>query len=199
MDGDFTLLDCLRHGEPVGGRRYRGQSDDPLSDRGWAQMRAATAGERPWQAIVTSPMARCRAFAQWLAEDAALPLEVDARLREVGFGDWEGRTPEELKRQDPDQVFEFKRDPVGRRPAGAERLHDFHRRVREGYEDLLDRHRGGHVLVVAHAGVIRMAICHALGLPPEHAYRINVAAAGMARFRIETKGERRLDTLLSLG
>ena len=34
-----TRIDLIRHGEPVGGRRYRGQIDDPLSEKGWKQMR----------------------------------------------------------------------------------------------------------------------------------------------------------------
>ena len=36
-----TTIDLIRHGEPVGGRKYRGQTDDPLSEKGWAQMWAA--------------------------------------------------------------------------------------------------------------------------------------------------------------
>lgn len=194
----YTQLDFLRHGEPVGGRRYRGQIDDPLSDKGWAQMRAATAGTRPWDAIVSSPLARCAAFAEWLAGETGLSLSFDARLKEVGFGDWEGRTAEELQRDDPDRVFEFKRDPVGRRPPGAEALADFHARAVAAYEAILARHVGGHVLVVAHAGVMRMAICHVLGLSVAHAYRLNVASAGVARIKIEQKASGRLDTLLWL-
>jgi alpha-ribazole phosphatase/probable phosphoglycerate mutase len=193
-----TLLDFLRHGEPVGGRRYRGQTDDPLSEKGWSQMRAATAGERPWNTIVSSPLSRCRAFAEELARDAGLPLAFDERLKEVGFGTWEGRTAEELKRESPDCVLDFKLDPIAHRPAGAEPLAAFQARVAAAYEDLLIRHAGGHVLVVAHAGVMRMAICHTLGLAAERAYRINVNSAGMARFRVEGEGARRLDTLLWL-
>ena len=202
-----TTLDFLRHGEPVGGRRYRGQIDDPLSAKGWAQMRAATAEVatevathvRPWSAVVSSPLARCRAFAEWLAAAAGLPLSVDERLREAGFGVWEGKTAEELKAIDADCVFEFKRDPIGRRPEGAEPLDGFYARTTAAYEDVLARHGGAHVLVVTHAGVIRMLICHALGLPPALAYRINVASAGMARIKVEIKDARRLDTLLWLG
>ncbi len=190
-----TQLDFLRHGEPVGGRRYRGQTDDPLSEKGWAQMRAATAGERPWSAIVSSPLTRCAAFARWLADESGLPLGFDERLKEVGFGTWEGKTADELMRDDPDCVFAFKRDPVGRRPQGAERLADFHARVVAAYEDLLARHAGGHVLVVAHAGVMRMVICHVLGLPAAQAYRINVASAGLARVKVEQQDSGRLDTL----
>lgn len=190
-----TQFDFLRHGEPVGGRRYRGQTDDPLSEKGWAQMRAATADARPWNAIVSSPLARCAAFAEWLAAETGLPLRFDERFKEVGFGVWEGKTPDELKREAPDCVFEFKRDPVANRPQGAELLADFHARVVAAYEDLLDHHAGGHVLVVAHAGVMRMVICHVLGLPPARAYHLNVASAGMARIKVEQKSTGRLDTL----
>ena len=45
-----TLIDMIRHGEPVGGRRYRGQIDDPLSEKGWRQMWAAVAAwVKNWQ------------------------------------------------------------------------------------------------------------------------------------------------------
>lgn len=190
-----TTLDFLRHGEPVGGKRYRGQTDDPLSEKGWAQMCTVTAGARPWMAIVSSPLSRCRAFAEWLAGAAGLPLSIDERLAEVGFGVWEGRTAAELEQLEPNCVFEFKLDPVGRRPEGAEPLENFYRRVAAAYESILDGHRGEHVLVVAHAGVIRMAVSHVLGLPPERAYRINVGSAGLARIRVEHQGEKRFDTL----
>lgn len=194
----YTTLDFLRHGEPVGGKRYRGKTDDPLSQKGWAQMCTATAGERPWMAIVSSPLARCCLFAEWLAGVTGLPLSVDDRLAEVGFGVWEGRTAEEINKDAPDSVFDFKCDPLGRRPEGAEALEVFSARVVAAYEEIVRRHKGEHVLVVAHAGVIRMAVSHVLGLPPERAYRINVGSAGLARVRIEQRGRKRLDSLMWL-
>lgn len=193
-----TLIDMLRHGEPVGGRRYRGQIDDPLSDKGWAQMRAATVERPAWTAIVSSPLARCRAFAEELAGQTGLPLACDERFKEVGFGAWEGKTAAEIDARYPDAVFNFKRDPVGCRPEGAEALDAFHRRVAAALETVLETHAGGHVLVVAHAGVIRMAICGVLGLEPERGYRIQVGSAAMARFRFERKGGERHQALLHL-
>jgi len=60
-----TYIDVIRHGEPVGGRRYRGYSvDDPLTKKGWAQMRAAVPETPPWQHIVSSPLKRCLEFSQ---------------------------------------------------------------------------------------------------------------------------------------
>lgn len=193
-----TLIDMLRHGEPVGGRRYRGQIDDPLSEKGWAQMRAATAQRPAWSAIVSSPLSRCRAFAEELAGQTGLPLSFDDRLKEVGFGVWEGKTAEEIKAVDPDGVFNFKRDPVANRPIGAESLDDFYQRVSSAYDGLLADHAGGHVLVVAHAGVMRMVMCRVLGMEPARGYRIQVGSAGLARFRVEDKDGLRHEALLFL-
>jgi alpha-ribazole phosphatase len=199
MASRCTVLDFLRHGEPLGGRKYRGRTDDPLSEKGWAEMRRAVAGAGPWQAIVSSPLARCRAFAQTLAEETGLGLHLEPRFVEVAFGAWEGRTPAQLKADGGDVVFDFKCDPVGFRPDGAEPLEHFFGRVAAGFDDLLTNHAGRHVLVVAHAGVIRMVMCRVLGIPPANAYRIQVGSAALSRFRIEEQGGRRLEQLLWLG
>jgi alpha-ribazole phosphatase/probable phosphoglycerate mutase len=198
MAAVLTTLDFLRHGEPVGGKRYRGQTDDPLSEKGWAQMARATAGERPWNAIISSPLSRCLAFTTRMADETGLPLTVEPRLAEVGFGVWEGRTAAELDREEPGCVFAFKLDPVARRPRDAEDLADFQARVAAAYEDLLCLHAGRHVLLVAHAGVMRMVICHVLGLPPAHAYRLQIGSAAMARIRVEQGEGGRFDSLLWL-
>lgn len=185
-----TVIDLIRHGEPVGGRRYRGQIDDPLSEVGWQQMWATVQGHAPWQHIVTSPMQRCRAFAQALGEKHSLDVEEDARFKEVGFGSWEGRTADDIRREDPQRIARFYHDPVGHRPQDAEPLHDFARRVGQGLDDLLERYQGRHVLVVAHAGVIRAILTQVLGAPFESMYRIHVETASLTR--VETDGERPL-------
>ncbi|HRK78542.1 MAG TPA: histidine phosphatase family protein, partial [Thiobacillus sp.] len=105
-----TTLDLLRHGEPVGGRRYRGQIDDPLSEKGWAQMHAAVGDAVPWTRVVASPLLRCRAFAETLAGRHGLPLAVDARLKEVGFGEWEGKSAAEIEQDAPGTLARFKAD-----------------------------------------------------------------------------------------
>ena len=180
-----TTLDLMRHGEPVGGRKYRGQIDDPLSDKGWAQMRAAVGDAAPWTRIVSSPLARCRAFAETLAARHALPLDVDDRLKEVGFGAWEGKSAAEIEQAAPGTLARFKADPVHARPAGAEPLAGFHARVATALDDLLAQHAGQHVLLVGHAGVMRMALAWALHIPLEHAYRIEVATATLTRLRFD--------------
>lgn len=183
-----TTVDLMRHGEPMGGRRYRGQTDDPLSETGWSQMRAAVASHKPWHQIVSSPLSRCHAFAAELAHKHELPLSVDARFMEVKFGEWEGQTPDQLKARDPDIIARFRRDPIGQRPPGAEPLQDFLARVAAAWNDLLAAHAGKHVLLVCHAGVIRMALAHVLGIPLARTYFIDVPSAGITRITVEGAG-----------
>ena len=183
-----TLIDFIRHGEPEGGKRYRGQIDDPLSATGWQQMWDVIGTDVPWQQIVTSPLSRCHAFAAALADRHALPLAVDARLMEIGFGVWEGRTAEQLRAEDPQQIARFYHDPINARPSGAEPLEAFRARVIEAFTALAVAHAGQRVLVVCHAGVMRAVIAQVLNAPLEAIYRIDVAYA--ANTRIKLDGER---------
>ena len=179
----ITRIDCLRHGEPVGGSRVRGNGvDDPLSENGWRQMRNTTAAITGWDLIVTSPMRRCIEFAEWLSQERGLPLAVEQDLREVGFGDWEGLDRHELAEQRPDEFRAFYRDPVNRRPSGAEPLQAFGQRVSTVFDRLLHEYEGQHLLVVAHAGVIRATIGHVMQSPAINWYRIEVEYAALTRF-----------------
>lgn len=195
MDRDekkVTTVDLIRHGEPVGGRKYRGQIDDPLSEKGWAQMRDAVGDFRPWEAVVSSTLLRCAAFAQELAQRHAVPLTLDQRLKEIGFGAWEGRTAEELELEHPGILAHFFDDPIAYCPAGAEALAEFRDRVIGAWNDLLGHHPGKHILLVAHAGVIRMIIRHVLDMPLERMFRIHVGNVSITRIRVDARGAPRL-------
>jgi alpha-ribazole phosphatase/probable phosphoglycerate mutase len=194
-----TRIDFLRHGEPVGGRRYRGQIDDPLSEKGWQQMRAAVAGRDDWDVIWSSTLKRCAEFARELADQRRLPLTLDARLKEIGFGEWEGKTPDELRRTDPERLDRFWRDPVTHRPAGAELLADFKKRVQSAWNDIIATHPGQRVLVVGHAGITRMMVSLALGSPAENMFRIQVGNAERTRLRVRGHGAEALPQLVFHG
>jgi alpha-ribazole phosphatase len=196
MDEQHTVIELLRHGEPVGGSRYRGQIDDPLSERGWKQMWQALDGRPLWQQVVSSPLQRCNAFASALAERHALPLVQEPRFAEVGFGEWEGRTRAELERLEPGQVARFLADPAAHRPPGSEPLEEFLARVNAAFAEMVNRYSGQSILVVTHAGVIRAVLSLVLRIPPSAMYRIHVANAGITRLR--TDGERGF-TLLAHG
>jgi alpha-ribazole phosphatase/probable phosphoglycerate mutase len=194
-----TQIDLLRHGEPVGGRRYRGQTDDPLSETGWQQMRAAVMGRRDWDVLYSSPLRRCAEFAQDLSGQLSLPVKTDERLKEIGFGDWEGRTPDEIRRDDPRRLENFWRDPIGNRPEGAETLASFQARVAAAWAEIGAAHAGQRVLIVGHAGITRMILSLVLGSPAEHMFRFQVDNAGLTRIRILGVGTQAIPMLVFHG
>ena len=162
-------------------------------------MRAAVGDHRPWQVIVSSTLSRCAAFASDLAQRHALPLELDARLMEIGFGEWEGRTAAEVTVQDPTLLKRFWSDPLNNVPPGAERMTAFRDRVIPAWDDILARHGGKHILIVGHAGVIRMVVRHVLDMPLDRVFRLTVPNAGITRIRVESDGGQALPTLLFHG
>lgn len=194
-----TIIDMIRHGEPLGGKRYRGQIDDPLSDKGWAQMRAAVGDHCPWDAIVSSPLSRCAAFAEELVARHDLPLSFDARLMEIGFGDWEGKTAAELMAQDPECLMNFWRDPLNHTPPGAETLATFAERISAAWQAILENHVGQQVLIVGHAGQMRMVIRHVLAMPLDAMFRIQVENAALTRIQVDGEGDEALARLIFHG
>ena len=184
-----TQIDLIRHGDPLGGPRYRGHAiDDPLSAKGWRQMREAVRGLGGWRRIVSSPLRRCADFARELAAERRLPLTIEADLREVGFGAWEGKTKDELRALDAEAFAAFYRDPVHHRPPGAEPLDTFVARVSDAIDRLAAEQAGEPMLIVAHAGVLRAALVHAIAAPPACMYRIEVRNAALLRLRARADG-----------
>jgi len=162
-------------------------------------MRAAVGEYASWDVIVTSTLCRCSEFAEELATRHQLPLEREPRFIEIGFGVWEGRTASELTADDPERVRRFQADPLGQRPAGAEPLDVFRRRVVEAWDDVLERHAGRHVLLVGHAGMMRAIVGHVLHVPHESFYRLQVANAGVTRIEVEQRGAVRWPRLIFHG
>jgi len=179
-----TIIDLMRHGEPEGGRKFRGYTvDDLLSEKGWLQMRNAVGNYDKWDSIASSPLLRCKAFAEELAEKKQLPLTIMPDFEEVGFGDWEGKTPDEIMASNREEYDAFYQDPVNSRPKNAENLDVFCDRVIASYNQVLEKSRDKHCLIVAHAGVIRAIIAHILYATPLGMYRINIKNAGMVRIK----------------
>jgi len=192
-----THIDLLRHGQPVGGSRYRGSGvDDPLSDQGWAQMRGAVGDHCPWSVIYCSPLVRCRAFAEELARRHQLPLVVDERLQELGYGSWEGRSHADVQANDPELRKRLWLDPVVFMPPGAETLEAARARMTAAWEAIIERHPGEHVLVVCHAGTIRMLLSQMLGMPLERLFSFSVPLAGVSRVAVDHLGPARLQRLV---
>ncbi|MFP4147520.1 MAG: histidine phosphatase family protein [Halorhodospira sp.] len=189
IQGQETWVDLIRHGEPEGGRRYRGNQDDPLSARGWEQMRAAPVEPELLTRVVTSPLHRCRAFAERYAAEQGLPVAVEARFREIGFGDWEGLTPAELHEHDPEGQARFWADPLGYTPPNAEPMSSFRERVISAWEAMIANSGGEHLLVVGHGGLIRVVLTHLLEMPLRGFNRLYVPYASVSRLRLEPNAE----------
>lgn len=180
-----TIIDLIRHGEPVGGRAYRGHNiDDALSEKGWQQMWDAVGEECPWQHIITSPLSRCHSFANALASNNKLEVTIVDDLKEVGFGSWEGRTPDQIKADNIKEYEDFYLDPVNNRPLGAEPLDHFITRTTNALKKIQAEHQGKHLLIVAHAGVIRSLVANTVHATPLGMYKIKIANAGISRIRL---------------
>ncbi len=196
-----TLIDLLRHGEPQGGKRYRGRTDDPLSELGWAQMRRALGWESglagEWDVVVTSPLLRCAHFAEVLAEQLKLPLQRVDDLCEIGFGDWEGQSADELTAHDSGALLRYYADPWNNTPPNAEPLAAFQARVMAAWQTLLAQRPGERILLVSHSGVMRTILYHLLALPPESLFRLHIPYACLSRVRIDGTGESALSSLIS--
>ncbi|WP_456379430.1 histidine phosphatase family protein [Thiolapillus sp.] len=185
-----TRIDLIRHGEPLGGSLYRGSSiDDPLSEKGWRQMWQAVGKQNHWDRIISSPMLRCQAFAQALADKHGLPLTTEKDFREVGFGDWEGHSPDDIRQTRPREYQAFYADPVGSRPRNAEDLHRFGTRVATALEQAALKFSGQNILITAHAGVIRAALGYVMQAPPAAWYRVRINNAGITRLQFTSLGK----------
>jgi alpha-ribazole phosphatase/probable phosphoglycerate mutase len=186
-----TVIDLIRHGEPVGGALIRGKRDDPLSETGWKQMWAAVDGERPWQQIISSPLLRCANFAHALGSELNIPVTEEVRLSEIGFGEWEGVDLASLYRDCPEAIDGFWADPPNNPPPGGESFTLFQARVSEALNAILCDYAGKHLLLVAHGGVIRMIIAQVLSMPTEKIFRMEVPYAAVSRILVE-RGMQRL-------
>jgi len=176
-----TIIDLIRHGEPVGGTRLRGAQDDPLSPLGWEQMRASVGAYDPWNNLVSSPLSRCHDFAKELSSNITVPLKVDAEFREIHFGAWEGLTTKELMKKEPDALQRYWQDPDNHTPEGGERMTDFVQRIHTAWDALVASTESQHTLLVCHGGVIRAILVRVLGMPAENLWNFDVPYANVSR------------------
>lgn len=184
-------LDLLRHGETEQGGGFRGSLDDHLTPKGWATLEAAVSDQGPWDRIVSSPLRRCAAFAEQLSVTLGVPLSILPGLKELHFGEWEGKTAAQLMENQADALGRFWQDPFSNPPPGGERLEDFIRRVEEAIERLHADHSGQQLLLVGHAGVIRLLLAQARGLPAGGLLEVEVGHGALHRLVLDDQGRRR--------
>lgn len=104
--------------------------------------------------VVHSPVARALQTAQAIGNRLSLPLVADADLAEIGFGDWDGLTNEEVFAGFEEQYSAW-RGSFEVAPPNGESLKDFDTRVRRAFDKILSGYAGQTVVVVAHVMPIR--------------------------------------------
>ncbi len=163
------------------GSVFLGRSDAPLSERGWQQLRQATKTDYDWQVVVSSPMRRCREFAEQLAGQRNIACHLNSDLREMDFGCWDGQSAEAIYKVSPELLTAFWENPAQFSPPDGEPWAEFSARVRSAWHELLLTFPGQHLLVVGHAGVQRLILAEVLGLGPSAVLRIDMPHAARSR------------------
>lgn len=181
-------LDLLRHGETELGGGLRGSLDDALTERGWAQMRAAVVEGGPWARVVSSPLQRCARFADELAQRLELPLELEADLQELHFGAWEGQSAAALMETDAEALGLFWADPYAFTPPQGEPVAQFSARVLAAVERLHRAYAGQRVLLISHGGVMRLLLAQARGLPREQLLQVEVGHGALFALQVAAGG-----------
>lgn len=182
---DATVLVLLRHGETAhtAERRFSGSggADPALSEHGRAQARQAAraAALAEVDAVVSSPLARCRQTAQAVADRLGLPVTVADGLRETAFGAWEGLTFAEVRERYPAELDAWFGSPAAA-PPGGESFDDVTSRVARTRDDLLAAHRGRTLLLVSHVTPVKTLLRLALGAPHEAVFRMDLAPASLS-------------------
>jgi len=165
----MTDVFLVRHGETLwhDENRYAGQSDVELSHRGreQAQALATWAAEAELDALWCSGLRRSRETAMPCAEASGLEVKADSRLDEIGFGQAEGLTSQEMRRRFPRELDAFHADPIEHPLPGGEDPRVATARGIACLAEITEVFPLGRVLVVTHNSLIRLMLCQLLGIP----------------------------------
>ncbi|SDK02467.1 bifunctional RNase H/acid phosphatase [Streptomyces indicus] len=183
--GTPTTFVLLRHGETAltPQKRFSGSggSDPALSDAGLAQaerVAAALAARGTIQAVVSSPLLRCRQTASVAAARLGLDVSIEEGLRETDFGAFEGLTFAEAKERFPAELDAWLASPDAA-PPGGESFAEVAERVAATRDRLTERYAGRTVLLVTHVTPVKTLVRLALGAPPESLFRMELSAASL--------------------
>lgn len=161
--------------------RIQGQTDTPLAEQGREQCRAwkQTLDRMDFDRILTSPLVRAMETARLCTKGRDLPHTTDPGLMEMHWGDWTGRSKEDM-RADRDAVREQERRGFDFRPPGGESRRELLWRTLAALERFAEAHPGEQVLVVTHNGVLGALARHMAGMeylpdeePPLLPYRLH--------------------------
>ncbi len=184
----LTRILLVRHGETEwnAAGRVQGGTDTPLSDIGRAQAGrlAARLARTPLAAVYASDLSRARETAETLAVPHGLPVVTDARLRERGYGAWEGLALTEIAARYPDEWDQYHGRRLLDAPVpGGETWDQVIARFLPALRQIVRDHPGPDetVLLVGHGGSLRAAILDALDAPLPVLTRLRLDNASLSR------------------
>jgi probable phosphoglycerate mutase len=177
-----SQLVFVRHGQTDANRNgvLLGRLDPPLNDAGREQATAVAARVSRLEPVrvVTSPLVRAVETAEIVASACARrEVEVDARLIEVDYGEYDGLPLGEL----PEDLVWKWRNEADFAPPGGESLASVGKRMGEYTREVLDTLADGPVVAVSHVSPIKAAVLWALGLPDLYARRLRLDNASVTR------------------
>ncbi len=175
-EGKPTRLYLIRHGEVEASRqgKYNGHSDVGLSPEGLQPFYsfAERFSKAPIGAVYCSDLYRSKTGAEIIAKPLRLNVQVRPELREKNFGRWEGLTPEQVSQQFPEEWERWMDHPIDLVPSEGESYRDAFERVKRVLEEILKTYPQQEVVIVAHGGINRLILAHALDLDFNHIFRV---------------------------
>jgi alpha-ribazole phosphatase len=176
-----SQLVFVRHGQTEANRTgvLLGRMDPPLNDAGREQAAAVAARVALLEPVrvATSPLVRTVETAEIVAAACGLAVEVDDRLIEVDYGEYDGLPLADLP---PDLVWKWRND-ADFAPPGGESLASVGKRMGEFTSEVLDSLAHGPVVAVSHVSPIKAGVLWALGLPDLYAWRLRLDNASITR------------------
>jgi alpha-ribazole phosphatase/probable phosphoglycerate mutase len=175
----LTKLYLIRHGETEDRElnRYKGHIDVPLSENGIRQMEQLSKYivqncSNSLNAIYTSDLSRALKSAEIIAKPHSIKPVVVKDLRERNFGLWEGMSFDEIRQRYPDEFKAWRENPLKFAPMQGESTIEVKERALKAFYEIIERHKGENLAIVAHGGINRIILCHLLGIPLENIFRI---------------------------
>lgn len=152
-----------RHGKCEDEGVLRGKTDSKPSAAAIEAITGRAANMPAPHAILSSPLRRCRELAEAMALPLGQAVQLQPGLAEMDFGDWDGRSLNELWQHEPMEAWW--QDPWGQNaPPNGETMQAFDARVADAIAQILLAARDGERLwLVTHGGVIRCMMASLLG------------------------------------
>ena len=188
----MTRLLLVRHGETPwnDAARYQGQTDIPLSARGWmeAEWLAERLARESIEAIYTSDLARARDTAHVVARRIGTALTLEPRLREANLGEWQGLTYEQVRQRYFNDTDPLPAYMVDSPPPGGECLRQLQARLMSAIESIAARHANANVLVVTHGGCLKVLFCAWLGIELSAYWQLRFDSASISEVSLYPLG-----------